>query len=302
MSKEVVHSIQWSLASLALQDAHTDFILSRQAMRCTKTTLDFYRHTAGSFLAWCEEQGVESPQMVTGRLVRAFLSELVAKGRKDTSVHANARAIKTLLIFWHKEGYTDELIKFEMPKLEKKRLPVLSVEQLQEVIKACNVRDRAIVLFMADSGLRRAEVVKLDWGDVNMESGLVRVVMGKGQKDRSSVIGASTRRQLLKYRRTLEHVTDSTPLFQSRTGERLTGSGLLIIFRRLREKTGIAGLSPHTMRRTFTILSLRAGMSPLHLQTLGGWADMEMVSHYAQMIDDDLLAEHKAHSPIDNLK
>lgn len=55
------------------------------------------------------------------------------------------------------------------------------------------------------------------------------------------------------------------------------------------------------MRRTFAILSLRAGMNPLHLQTLGGWEDLEMVQHYAQMVDEDILQEHKAHSPVDNL-
>ena len=56
------------------------------------------------------------------------------------------------------------------------------------------------------------------------------------------------------------------------------------------------------MRRTFAILSLRAGMNPLHLQNLRGWEDLEMVQHYAQMVDEDLLQEHKAHSPVDSLK
>ncbi len=42
-------------------------------------------------------------------------------------------------------------------------------------------------------------------------------------------------------------------------------------------------------------------MNALHLQNLGGWAGLDMVQHYAQMVDEDLLAEHKAQSPIDNL-
>ena len=90
-----------------------------------------------------------------------------------------------------------------MPRLEKKRLPVLTAEQLKQIVNACNVRDKAIVLFLVDSGLRRAEVVSLSWADVDMTSGLVRVKRGKGKKDRSAVIGATTRRALLAYRRTL---------------------------------------------------------------------------------------------------
>jgi hypothetical protein len=46
----------WSLASLALTDIHTDFILSRQAMNCTHDTMSIYRFTVGNFLEWIEGQ------------------------------------------------------------------------------------------------------------------------------------------------------------------------------------------------------------------------------------------------------
>jgi integrase len=59
---------------------------------------------------------------------------------------------------WHNESYTSTLVKFELPKLAKNRLPVLTADELRQIVKECNVRDKAIVLFMADSGLRRAEV------------------------------------------------------------------------------------------------------------------------------------------------
>jgi hypothetical protein len=107
-----------------------------------------------------------------------------------------------------------------MPKLSKKRLPVLLADGLRQIVKACNTRDKALVLFMADSGLRRAEVCALNWSDVGM------------------------------------HIT------------------------------------PHALRRTFVILSLRSGMDVLHLQAMLGHASLEMVTHYAQMQDEDLLQAH----------
>ena len=78
-----------------------------------------------------------------------------------TAVHDHTRAIRTLLRFWQSENYIPAPVHFDMPKLAKKRLLKLSAEQLQTIIKACHIRDRAVVLFMADSGLRRAEAVKL---------------------------------------------------------------------------------------------------------------------------------------------
>jgi site-specific recombinase XerD len=300
MTKTARTTQAWRLASVALQDAYTDFMLSRQAQNFTDTTLEFYKYTAGFFLAWCEQQGLTEPREVTARYVRQYLAGLAVAGKKDTTMHAHARAIKTLLLFWKAEGYIPQPVKFEMPKLAKKRLPMLTEEQFHTVLKACNVRDRAIVMFLCDSGLRRAEACKLNWGDVSIQSGRVNVIQGKGQKDRTAAVGAKTRRALLAYRRTLTDHTDSAPLFQTDRGTRFTGSGMLSVFRRLTKITGMH-CNVHAMRRTWTIFSLRAKMNALHLQNLGGWEDMEMVNRYAQMVDDDLLAEHKAHSPVDNL-
>lgn len=132
---------------------------------------------------------------------------------------------------WHNEGYTPTLVKFELPKLVKKRLPVLTADELRQIVKECNVRDKAIVLFMADSGPRRAEVCALNWAAVDMQSGLIRVKQGKGKKDRSAVIGATTRRAPLAYRRTSCKFADgNAPLFQTRTSARFTGSGLRCVW------------------------------------------------------------------------
>jgi integrase/recombinase XerD len=212
---------EWTLASFALHDAYTDFVLSCQAMQCTPATLEFYRHTAGKFLSWLESQSVNRPDEVEVRHIRAFLAELISAGKSDWTINDNARAIRTLLRFWHAENYIPAAIVFSMPKVAKKRLPVLTTDELSKVIAACrNPRDKALVLFMADSGLRRAETIALNWGDLDMASGLVHVVRGKGGKARLAVIGASTRRALLNYRRTLRNVSNNAPLFQTREGGR----------------------------------------------------------------------------------
>ncbi|HSG42937.1 MAG TPA: site-specific integrase, partial [Anaerolineales bacterium] len=109
-----------------------------------------------------------------------------------------------------------------------------------------------------------------------------------------------TRRALLKYRRTIPNHNSHDPLFQTDESKRFTGSGLLAVFRRITKKTGIH-ITPHALRRTFVILSLRSGMDVLHLQAMLGHSSLAMVKHYAQMVDDDLIREHKKHSPVDSL-
>jgi integrase/recombinase XerD len=290
------------LASLSLDDAYDDFILSRRASQCSQATLEFYQYTAGKFVKWLKEQGLNLPQEVSARNVREFLALLISQGKSDNTLHDHARAIKTLLRFWHGENYIPAPVTFTMPKIAQKRLPSLSAEELEVVIKACtSPRDKALVLFMADTGLRRSEVVALNWEDVDMSSGLVNVRRGKGGRARSTVVGAVARRQLLAYRRTLQNTANDAPLFQAKAGRRLTGWGLLLVYNRLSKKTGIH-VTPHAMRRTFVILSLRGDMDVLHLQAMLGHSSLEMVRHYAQLMDEDLIREHKAHSPIDNLR
>jgi site-specific recombinase XerD len=107
----------------------TDFTLSRQAMNCSPFTIRFYRFTAGAFVTWISNQGITTPEQVTARYVRQYLAMLADRGLQDITLHDYARAIRTLLRFWHAEGYIPQLIKFDMPKLAKKRLPVLTAEQ-----------------------------------------------------------------------------------------------------------------------------------------------------------------------------
>jgi integrase len=150
---------------------------------------------------------------------------------------------------------------------------------------------------MVDSGLRRGEVCALKWRHINISNGVVLVERGKGGKARSVVIGVTTRRALLAYRRVIPH-EDNDPLFQTKNGKRLTPMGLRSAFVRLSDKSGVH-ITPHSMRRTFASLSIRAGMNLLHLQGLLGHSSLEMTQRYVQMLDDDLVEAHRSHGPID---
>ena len=290
------------LAFRDLSDKYQDFMLSRHAKRCTQSTIYHYEKNLMDFLLHAQQDGCQSCAALTVFHVRKYLAELAAQGKADRTCHAAARVIKTFVRFLNKD-YHFPLIEFDMPKLSHKRLLVLNAEQVRQIIFACNTRDKAMVMLMADSGLRNSEVCFLNWGDLNMENGLLSVHQGKGQKDRSAVVGATTRRALLKYRRTIPNDTDEAPMFQANYNhghKRLTRTGLLLIYKRLSKLTGIQ-VTPHAMRRTFVILSLRRHMDAGHIQAMLGHATLDMVYHYAQLEDEDLIQAHKQSGPVDDL-
>lgn len=282
--------------SADLRTSLQDFYLSRQAMRLRPATLEHYRYTAGEFVSWLESQGVRSPSDVRPSHPRAWLAAVSERGVKDTTLHAKARGAKTLLRFWRSEGYIPQAIGFAMPKLEKKRLPFLDLEEFRAALKACwTPRDRALLLVFADSGVRRAEAVALNWEDVDFATGSVLVRRGKGGKARMSAVGARSRRAILAYRRTLAAPPQpSAPLWQTRDGMRLTERGVQALFARLSKRAGLK-VTPHALRRTFALMSLKQGMDVITISRLMGHATTEMTSHYLMLDESDLLRSHEAH-------
>jgi site-specific recombinase XerD len=276
MSQKTDTKQKWAVASYELQDAYTDFILSRQAMLCSPKTIRFYHFTAGRFVKYLEDNGVTEPEGVSARYIRAYLASLASQDLSDSYIHGQARAIKTLTRFWHKEDYISAIPQFDMPTIAKKRLPVLSASQVRKALDAClSLRDKAIIMLLVDTGLRRAEIFALCW-----------------------VVGIKTRRALLAYRREIKH-GEERPVFQTSQGKRLSPNGLRSALLRVGKRAGVH-ITPHALRRTFATLSLRAGMNLIQLQAMMGHASLEMTKKYIQMLDEDLLEAHKAHGPIDS--
>jgi integrase/recombinase XerD len=118
-----------------------------------------------------------------------------------------------------------------------------------------------MLLVLTDTGLRASEFCTLNVGDLNNLTGEVKINRGKGRKDRTVFIGPRTRRELARYLAERDDVTPAAPLWiKLHTGQRITYSGLRYILRKAAKRARVSGVSPHALRRTFAINSLRSGM------------------------------------------
>jgi len=217
-----------------LLDAFEDFVLSREAELCTPDTIDFYRRMLKPFLAFAGDGELSN------RTVRSFLATVAQRGVSSATVHAHARAIRAFLRFAYEESWIEEPIKVHMPRLEEKRMEVLSREDLKSILSVCGSRDRALVMTLVDSGIRRGEALALNWEDLDSRTGAVLVRRGKGRKARVTYVGAKSRRALLRWRAAHR----SGPIFP------LTASGAGTLMDRLSRKSGVH-ITFHKCRRTF---------------------------------------------------
>ena len=87
-----------------------------------------------------------------------------------------------------------------MPKVDKRILPAFTEAEVKQLLAACSgSRDKAIVLFLLDTGCRASEFIGLNGGDVDLKDGTARIRQGKGRKDRVVYLGSRTRRAMLRY-------------------------------------------------------------------------------------------------------
>lgn len=102
------------------------------------------------------------------------------------------------------------------------------------------IRDKAIISLLADSGVRRSEVVSIDVADIDLHHERIKV-MGKGNREGYLVFGEKTRNLLV------AHIQDAQP-----TGKLfdLTSFGLQVMLYKLEKRTGIKCCA-HSFRRGF---------------------------------------------------
>ena len=287
-----------------LQRAADAFMLDKEVQGCTRLTLVWYQDYISRLVAWLTAQGITAAGGITLDLLRAYIVDVQGRGLAPKTIHHHAAAAKTFCKWLAAEGLvqSDPAERLPRPKVPKKVLPALTKDDTQKLLAACeNERDRALLLFMLDTGARRAETVAVNIGDVDTKTGAVTITKGKGQKGRVVYLGAHSRRAVLRYLLIRGDTGADVPLWTSQTsGERLTIWGVMLVLRRMGARAGVH-VHPHMVRRTFAIWSLRAGMDVARVAALLGHSDLSAVQGYLALAREDLADAHREHGAVDKL-
>ena len=165
---------------------------------------------------------------------------------------------------------------------------------------ACKTqRDKALFLFLADSGLRASELCSLNMADIHLLTGAVNVEHGKGNKRRVTYIGQRAKQELRRYLKTKQALKQEPPLFATDESGRFSYNGLRSLLFRRGANAGVK-VSLHDFRRFFAITMLRNGTDVITPSRLMGHSGLEVLKRYLNQMPDDLGLAHKKASPVDN--
>jgi site-specific recombinase XerD len=224
--------------------------------------------------------------------LRRFIAELLAT-RSPSTAAVRYRSLQQFYGWCVRDGLRDDnpMATMRPPTIPEKPVPVVSVEELRRLLKACEgrdfleLRDTALIRLMLEpGGMRRAEIVGLRVGDVDLENDVV-VVVGKGRRPRAIPYGHRTGQALTRYLRArMKHQHAKLypdALWLAQKGP-LTDNGLAQMLERRCAQAGIPRIKPHQLRHTSADLWLsESGGDETSAMRLFGWRSRQMLQRYA---------------------
>ena len=241
------------------------------------------------------------------------LTAYIAHRRADKATTANRRL--TVFKRFYRYALRHNLVKSDpciglRAAKQALRFPkTLSEDQVTSLLNAPNVetplglRDRTMLELMYASGLRVSEMVSLKTVALGLNEGVVRIVNGKGGKERLVPFGGEAGQWLRKYlaeARTplLEGKTSDAVFIGRHTGSALTRQGFWALIKRYALQANIpVALSPHTLRHAFATHLLNHGAVLRVVQLLLGHADISTTQIYTHVARERLKSIHQQHHP-----
>jgi len=297
------------------------YIASLEARHHSQASLRNVRSFTAWFGLWMQRKGLDDLRDITLQHLLDYLTYLRAKknasGEKNSPAYANAQMwhVAGMLRLLHQRGKLLSDPSRALPPLRKpKRLPkaVLTGDQVNRLLRQPNVkklwgfRDRAMLELLYSSGLRGLEVIRLSVYDLDWKEKTVRIVQGKGRKDRLVPIGSSALAYLHEYVERVrpallaqhKHRAIINTLFFSRQRTPVTGQYLRLMIVRYAKAAGVpVRVTTHSIRHACATEMLKGGASVRHVQEMLGHAHLSTTQVYTHVLPYDLKKVHARTAP-----
>jgi integrase/recombinase XerD len=269
------------------------------------------------FLTWCEERGVTLPEELSLPLLRRYQTHLFHWRKEDgrrlsfQSQFDRLGGVRRFCKWLHRNQHIPENVgaMLSLPRIEQ-RLPrnILSAAEAEailaqpEVATPRGLRDRALLELLYATGLRRGEVERLRPEEVDLAEETVRVVEGKGKKDRLVPLSERAAAWLEKYleeaRPCLVKGRDPGTVFLGRWGTPLSGAHMGNLIRQYLETAGVPKEGAcHMFRHTMATLMLEGGADIRYIQKMLGHATLQSTEIYTHVAIRKLREVHAATHP-----
>ena len=259
----------------------------------TESTIKHKRKEIAQFVRFLEAQEHSMmPGDVTLFDVMAHLEDMRLRGLAVASIHTRRRALHAwfaCMVDWEILE-ANPVAKVKAPRLPKLRKPLLDESSFRKLLDLCPLntkigsRRASMLWVLSTTGMRRRELCLLDRDDLDWSMGEIRVVHGKGQRERRVPFMREAQRPLLRY---LNQRTDPLGcLWVSERGTQLDYHSMGEDLQRLFQRAGVPVKDAfHIFRRTFAANAVRQGIPRQYTQAIAGWSTSQMLDRYTAAME-----------------
>lgn len=296
--------------SIPIADLIPAFLLTLKSEEYSQRTLDVYVYQVQSLADYLNDPPIDRISTMQIREWLVYLREeyRTARGSRLTakSVYNYWTAARSFFGWALSDGLLTEnpAEAVKPPRYVSPPPDPYTSEEVAHIARAASsqgwhrfqVRNRAMVVMLVDTGLRSSELTNLRFEDIDIKRQRLWVV-GKGNKGRHVPFGNATRRWL--YRYLAKRGQHNGILFQSSRHGRISQQGLDDLLDRIGEIAGVPDCNAHRFRHTFAVNFLRNGGNLLALKQILGHTTFEMVERYVHLAESDIEKVHRSASPGD---
>lgn len=270
-----------------------NFYLYLKGKRYSPSTIQTYTMFVADFVNFHTQTPLDE---LTNRSVELFIeSVFIDRKYSISSQRQFISALKVFMVFYPHTKISE--LSLVRPKKSRMLPNVLSQEEVLRIVQVTkNLKHRVIIVLLYSSGLRIGEITSLQLKNIDVERRQVKVVSGKGRKDRFVVLASSFLPLLLNY---LTTYTPKIYFIEGPEGERYSESsirkflGKSVLLAKITKK-----VTPHTLRHSYATHLLENGVGLRHIQELLGHAKPETTMIYTHVAKKDLL---DIKSPLDTI-
>jgi integrase/recombinase XerC len=258
--------------------------------RLSPHTVIAYRRDLNALISFRERNPV-SIESLDSYFIRRFASDCHRKGASPRSVSRRLSAVRCFFNYLMRTGVVsaNPAINIQAPKPSRRLPATLDADEVASLLKlstedALGMRDRAILELFYSSGLRLAELVGVDLGDIDFQDGTVRVT-GKGNKTRVVPVGRHALEALKAWMLIREPmVSKEEAMFVTQRGTRIACRTVQARLKRWGLRHGATtSIHPHMLRHSFATHMLESSGDLRAVQELLGHASISTTQVYTHL-------------------
>ena len=226
-----------------------------------------------------------------------FYNKMSREGKSKSTIQQMKIILQQILSLAVEESLIEkspmESKHLHIPSTKAKKREALPEETLQSIIRdiprLSNLQDRMLISLLCFTGMRRGEVLALEWQDIDIKQGLIHVRKSIGFQHNGGVVGETKSKAGMRIIPLLPQLlANLQPLgdygcILDNGGEPYSEQMFRRAWQRIGKAIDLHGATPHVFRHSYATMANNAGMEIKSLQSVLGHANiattMEVYAH-----------------------